>query len=448
MEKICDRIYIDNSRRILIKVDEQGALLLNNDCNFIKFINSQIESYQVNNYMQKVLSITPNIATKAEFLLSNKCNMGCIYCYSYESRNKNTISFKQAASVIDKLIVNSNIKNLINGRKRRIYLSFHGGGDPSCEFALLQSIVEYAKGETAKNHTELYLEITTNLSQNNDEILKYYLDNRFFIHVSMDGIENVQNYQRPFCDGSKSFSLVEHNICYLANHGAKFSIRFTITDFSIAFSVDSVTYIKKKFPNVLFIKLAPLEITEQSYKHIINPPKIEDFINVLEEVALLPWNDESEYLSVFGETDFLSNCGMCASARFEQMIISPEGIITTCHEDPLSNDFSYGKVSKEGIIEIDNDKVKLLKKNQCETIQTGKCADCAFRSLCMGGCKHRMSAPNGEMFCAIQKHTLSKHIKRAFDKKSINDIGAEYKRIQYSTAERKSIIEIILLRSV
>jgi uncharacterized protein len=449
MERICDGIYINNSERVLIKFDENGEnLFLQGDLDFVNIANAQISTYHDYNYTEKILSIMPNTATKAEFILSNKCNMGCIYCYSSINRNTNTLSFKQASAVIDRLVANSVIKNLKLGRARKIYLSFHGGGEPSCEIDLLKNIVEYAKNTTSKNHTRLYLEITTNLSQENDYILDFYLDNDFFIHISMDGIENVQNHQRPYADGSNSFSTVARNISYLSKRNALFSIRLTVTNYSVAYAVESVKYLRKMFPNIRFIKLAPLETSEESQQNAIKPPQLADYIKIMEEIDSLSWNEDSQYLSVFGEADTIVNSGMCASVRFEQIIISPEGIITTCHEDPLSEYFSFGKVSKEGIIEIDTEKVHTLKKERCENIISGKCSKCAFRLLCMGGCKHRMLTKDRNMFCAIEKYTLTKHIKKIFSDTRINDIGLECKRVEYSVNGNKGFMEIISLGGV
>jgi|GEM_PF-3108873 len=449
MERICNGIYIDNSKMLLIKFDSNGEeLFTKGDLDFVNEVKTQIATYKDYNYVERVLSIMPSTATKVEFILSNKCNMGCIYCYSSANRNTSVLNLKQASAIIDRLISNTIVKNLKLGKERKIGISFHGGGEPSCEFDLLKDIVEYAKNAASKNRTKLYLEITTNLSQDNDNVLDFYLDNDFFIHISMDGIEHVQNYQRPYADGSDSFSKVIRNISYLSKRNALFSIRMTVTEYSIAHAVDSVKYIKQMFPNVRFIKLAPLQISEESQRNVVKPPQLTEYLKILEEIDFLLRNENSQYLSVFGEADTIVNSGMCASVRFEQIIISPEGIITTCHEDPLCENFSYGKISKEGIIEIDIEKVNTLKKERYENIINGQCSKCAFRLLCMGGCKHRMLAANKNMFCAIEKYTLTKHIKNVFSDKRINDIGLARKSAEYSIKGNRGFIEIIYLGDV
>ena len=445
MEKICECIYIDNSKGIIIKLDENGENYFSNgNIDIINEINMIIATYPDCDHKKRVFSIIPNIATKAEFILTNKCNMGCIYCYSSTRRNTNTIDFKQAAAVVDRLIINSQVKYLKTGRVKKIYISFHGGGEPSCEFGLLKAIVEYAKTRANKSKTEINFEITTNLSQNNDHILDYYIQNGFFIHISMDGIKRVQDYQRPYANGSTSFATVDRNIRYLSKRNALFSVRLTITDKSLSYAFESVKYLREMFPNIRFIKLAPLETSDISLQNDLVSPDLSNYLKVMEEIDFLPWDEDSHYLSVFGETDMIVNSGMCAPVRFEQLIISPEGVVTACHEDPLSEHFRYGEVTKCGEIIIDNKKVDILKKERFDNIISGSCSDCAFRLLCMGGCKHRMMTTDRNMFCAIEKYTLIKHIKRIFSETNtlLNKMNQEYKRLEYCVNDKTGYIEI------
>lgn len=433
---------------LLIKLDDLGEKLYSmKNSSFLNILKQQTNKFTDIERIDSISSISPNLATKAEFILGNRCNMRCIYCYSFDNRNNHVLQFEKAICVINRLIRNSIIKSFKLGKKKRIYLSFHGGGEPSCEFDVLEKIVEYAKQESAKYGVELFLEITTNLSQCDDRILDYYIDNRFFVHVSMDGIEFVQNFQRPMIDGSKSFNIVNRNIAYLSNHNARFSIRLTITNYSLKYALDSVKYLKSNFQNVKFIKLAPLESTVQSQQHLVCPPDVQEYIKVLEAVDDLEWSEEENYLSVFGETATLINSGLCASVRFEQLIVTPEGIITTCHEDPLSDAFKIGNITENGNLFIDGKVVDGLKKEYVDNIKYGSCNQCEFRMICMGGCKHRRSSSDREMFCTIEKYMLVKHIKRVFEHFSSLE-KSDSCTINYSFEGKSSSIQIVSIGGV
>jgi uncharacterized protein len=446
MERICDGIYIDNQKMLLMRLNSEGENLYESrNSDFIDTVNEHVATFSEIDYLGKVMSIMPNTATKAEFILSNNCNMGCIYCYSAGNRNSNKINLEHAFSVIDRLISNSIVKYIKIGRNKKIYLSFHGGGEPSYEFDILKSIVEYATQKASISRTKIIFEITTNLSMDDNKILDFYIENNFFIHISMDGIEDLQNYQRPYADGSKSFSTVIRNISYISKNNILFSIRLTVTDYSISRIVESVKYFRSKFPTVRFIKLAPLQICDESSKNKVKPPYLSQYIKVLEDIDSILWNDEEKHISVFGEEDSLFNSGMCASVRFEQIIVSPEGIITSCHEDPLSDQFKYGYISSENGVIIEDDKVKSLKKDRLNNISNGRCSNCSIRLLCMGGCKQRMLSPSSDMFCVIEKYSLIKHIKNTFN--NINPDSKNYisKRITYPTNGNECVIDFIQL---
>jgi len=59
-----------------------------------------------------------------------------------------------------------------------------------------------------------------------------------------------------------------------------------------------------------------------------------------------------------------------------------------------------------------------------------------------------MLAANSNMFCAIERYTLTKHIKNVFSDKRINDTGLECKRVEYSVKGNRGFIEIISLGGV
>lgn len=163
----------------------------------------------------------------------------------------------------------------MTGREKRISLSFHSGGEPTCEFDLLKAVADYSLLEAEKSGTEVSFEISTNLAFKDETILDYFIHIHFLIHVSIDGVEKVQNTQRPFINGSATFETVIRNMDYIMNKGGQASDRLTVTGYSVnyiidsvTFLIDSVTFLAKRYPQLEFIKLEPLETTPQSEKMI------------------------------------------------------------------------------------------------------------------------------------------------------------------------------------
>ena len=52
------------------------------------------------------------------------------------------------------------------------------------------------------------------------------------------------------------------------NKGGQASARLTVTGYSVNYIIDSVTFLAKRYPQLEFIKLEPLETTPQSEKMI------------------------------------------------------------------------------------------------------------------------------------------------------------------------------------
>ena len=78
------------------------------------------------------------LPTRAALLLTNRCNLNCLYCYSSAgSSPKAELSREAAFAAVDLIVENA----------RRLgttaYLILHGGGEPSCAWRLLQAVVDH-----------------------------------------------------------------------------------------------------------------------------------------------------------------------------------------------------------------------------------------------------------------------------------------------------------------
>ncbi len=166
------------------------------------------------------------------------------------------------------VLANAAVKKIMTGREKRISQSFHSGGEPTYEFDLLKAVADYSLLEAEKSGTEVSFEISTNLVFKDETILDYFIHNHFLIHVSIDGVEKVQNTQRPYINGSATFETVIRNMDYIMNKGGQASARLTVTGYSVNYIIDSVTFLAKRYPQLEFIKLEPLETTPQSEKMI------------------------------------------------------------------------------------------------------------------------------------------------------------------------------------
>jgi len=68
------------------------------------------------------------------------CNLRCLYCYSYGGESVTEMPMNIAMASID--FICDNAKHL---NKKKIKLSFHGGGEPTINWRLFQDIIKYGQ---------------------------------------------------------------------------------------------------------------------------------------------------------------------------------------------------------------------------------------------------------------------------------------------------------------
>lgn len=80
----------------------------------------------------------------------------------------------------------------MTGREKRISLSFHSGGEPTCEFDLLKAVADYSLLEAEKSGTEVSFEISTNLAFKDETILDYFIHIHFLFMFQLTGLKKFK----------------------------------------------------------------------------------------------------------------------------------------------------------------------------------------------------------------------------------------------------------------
>jgi sulfatase maturation enzyme AslB (radical SAM superfamily) len=153
--------------------------------------------------------------------LSNKCNLACVFCNSHASSLIETVSAKYQKEELpehwrthtDKQPKNADITNLLadilrNYKVKSIHIK---GGEP----LLVENWKPIEKVLDEIDCSELELEITTNGTVMNDEIIRrLYKTKRSRIKISVDGIH--KNYE--FLRWPHSWKKMEKNLDFIFSH--------------------------------------------------------------------------------------------------------------------------------------------------------------------------------------------------------------------------------------
>ncbi|MDD3415193.1 MAG: Cys-rich peptide radical SAM maturase CcpM [Lachnospiraceae bacterium] len=130
--------------------------------------------------------------------LTQNCNLRCKYCVysgSYKNRvhTNKRMNFETAKKAIDFYYKHSRESNCI---RIGIY-----GGEPLLEFELIRKIVDYS--ELLFEGKELRINMTTNATLLNQEMVIFLEKHNIDLMISLDGPQSIQDKSRVFADNSR-----------------------------------------------------------------------------------------------------------------------------------------------------------------------------------------------------------------------------------------------------
>ena len=327
--------------------------------------------------------------------ITHKCNLRCIYCYgdggSFGSRDAD-MDISVATKSIDWAIENA--KRI--GQKK-IGVTFFGG-EPLCNFKLIEPIANYAKKRTKENNIDLYMNMTTNGALMTTDIANKLKELDVAVLFSIDGPPEIQNYQRPTVGGGPSFeACVKGANIYRSIAKKRISARATLTNYDL---VGIESGLKKAgFDNVY----ASISCSKYG-DHFVTEDGVNKLIKAFEDLF-------SKYLDNAGEEQILglpsSNIFIkalttiasrkrtfwpCGAGR-SYVAIAPDGKIYLCHRFVGDDRFCIGDVMESRVNDIFYSNHI---KNQVE--RQPECKSCWIRSDCAGGCMHHNLVFGGDLY--------------------------------------------------
>ncbi len=152
------------------------------------------------------------------------CGLRCIYCYSDAGKQKINMDWQIAEATID-FIVN----NAKSQKCKESSLEFHGGGEPTWNWTIFQKTIDYFQQKTRQNGLMPKINLATNGMLSKKQI--EWISNRInSLQVSFDGMEEIQNFQRPTLKGGRSFAVVYNTIKSFLERKILITIHCVITE--------------------------------------------------------------------------------------------------------------------------------------------------------------------------------------------------------------------------
>jgi uncharacterized protein len=320
--------------------------------------------------------------------VAQKCNLGCTYCYAsqgdFGGPAKN-MPWETARRAVELLLGNA-------APNSRVNLAFLGG-EPLANRTVLRSATEYAAQLATDRGLHVSFSITTNGTLLTEEDAAFFERHGFAVTVSLDGLRETHNHQRPFKHGGGSFDQIMDRVQRLLTiqRQMQVSVRATITPGNIRLRETLDYFLGVGFHSVGFSPvLRSLTGHDEMGSH--------DLSELLE--AMVECGAEFERRVMSGERYAFSNmvnamrelhrgthrpypCG--AGAGY--LGVSADGALAACHR-------FVGDV--EGAMGDLHDGIDRERQNRWlaerHVHRQQPCAGCWARYLCSGGCHHEVLA--------------------------------------------------------
>lgn len=346
------------------------------------------------------------------------CNFRCIYCYSKGGERKLKMRWQTAKTAIDFVVKNAKIN-----KREEVILEFHGGGEPTFNWPLFQTASDYFQKQSISNGLLPKVNLSTNgfLNQiQTDWIIKHISS----VQVSLDGMKEIQNYQRPRANGRASFEVVCKTIKSLLANKIKTVVRCTVTEKSVSGITEIVTFLMNNFHGAT-VHLEPVCECGRGLQTGQKFPSPELFISGFIEAEKIAeacgselfYSGASSKLTLFRR----SFCGISAP----NFIVTPTGAVSACHEvaesnHPLARHFIYGCINHQnGTLAFDYSKIQGLKT--CVANVDSVCEKCHALYYCAGECLAKKIGNSGEarLRCKINQELIKHYVFKKFFRKEV-----------------------------
>lgn len=343
------------------------------------------------------------------FPIVHECNLRCRYCYAKSGEIYKGETRMISIPVINKIIefIEKRFQNI-----RNIRLEFVSGGETLLNKDKFFEIVEYFKGNMESKGFSVHIFLLTNGTILDEDTL-YKIDKLgASLGVSLDGTEDIQNYQRPLKSGEGTYERVCNTIKMIREYPSlkeKIWVVSVITAASpkleeilnhhIEIGVNSMEMrvVRGDYPEELALNEINLEEFKEKYREFAeylkkNPSKVKYIIN--------------EY-DTFGKIlrRILLHIGVYyrCTAGVYKFSFTADGDIYACDSFVGHENFKMGNV-----LDDDRKEEMFTQYSNLSVVKCKSCRECKYKFWCGGDCNYNAYCNTGAMndkksiFCELQ----------------------------------------------
>lgn len=339
-----------------------AGFIIQKNSDEITLLKSLIESND-NNNNELIIHINPTL----------DCNFRCWYCYE-----KHIIGSKMSSEIRNG-IINYIIKHIKSHPElKNISLSFFGG-EPFLYFKdTVLPILNSIKELCMENNIGLNCHFTTNGSLLDIDTLEILEDFSPGFQITLDGGEYYHNKIRFYKGGYGSFHNILKNITSIVRKEMTIVLRINFTHENIKTIKDILPHLEQiEYPFRKFLRIDLQRVWQDRRTG-------KDYT---EDMA-------SEIRNAFRHAGFqvLSNYipsnvrNSCYGDKYNHVLFNYDGNVYGCTARDFTIANRIGKLSEEGEIQYDDNKIQLWKNSK---FSKPICHTCRIAPICGGGCRQR-----------------------------------------------------------
>lgn len=331
--------------------------------------------------------------TSATFSNTQKCTLRCKYCYAEGGRLEDLdIPLNVAKAAIDLIVKNA------GDQQEDPSINFLGEGEATASWRKFRDIIEYFKNQCRLNSLKPAVSLSTN-GVFHQSRLDYIAKNCNFLTISLDGVRDVHDANRPLPNGGGSFDLIIANMKALEARGKAYDIRSTVTEAGVSTLTKFVSFVGEN-----------LECKSIQFEPVFDVTAVTHLKGQIEHIDTQKFVDnfrEARRVAAgFGIDLYYSGSAMkhrqtfCGAGNARSFLVTSRGIVTSCSEvlqpwDPRARLFQYGKWDQEhGEFIVDREAIDRLGKLNVHEMP--KCQGCIAKYNCAGDCYAKSASVSGD----------------------------------------------------
>lgn len=330
-------------------------------------------------------------------LLSQSCNLGCVYCLAgretYQTGRRLRMTAPVAFRTIDRFL-----EELVDGGRLEVIFF---GGEPLLNWPLAKQFIEHCEQrlDELSHSKQRHYHFTSNLSFLPTELIEWAKRYDISFLCDVDGPAAIHDRSRPFKAGRGSFQAIERSIARLREAGLRVDLRATVTSMNHDCLLEVArTHKELGGTSSAFVPVMPVNSDEDILPEAMLPG-LEKMLAGLKEVyASTIWDAENLY--PFNQYSWRFDPGStsavgCGAPYGNTPVVCADGKVYPCIYLVGLKRYYLGNILDES---YPDRSVLADIFNRVSVANVDECRNCAWRHLCCGGCPlGRLTVPDNPL---------------------------------------------------